>query len=179
MSVTQRRLGSTIVAALLLSGCGSFQPFATPFVSRPALPPGDPWPMDAEAVVERLETLGYLCDFEPDSDIPGGWHCDGVEGVTVGLGADQEGAVLSAGARMFDEAAPGKDVMDRRAVIAFSDHVLAALLPDAVLPSDDELLTMVQRNWPVELGDGWILGFDRASNQRTLHVRYVEPAADG
>lgn len=35
---------------------------------------------------------------------------------------------------------------------------------------------MVQRNWPVELGDGWTLGFDRASNQRTLHVRYVEPA---
>lgn len=171
-----RRLSTAAVATLLvLSGCGSFQPFATPFVPRPALPPGDPWPVPVEAVLERLEVLGYGCAFETDSDIPGGWHCDRIRGPSVTLNSDQAGPILSAYAFMFDESAPGKEVMDARAVTVFRDDVLAALLPEAVLPSDEELLTMVQKNWPVELDDGWMLGFDRASNHRSLHVRYVEP----
>jgi hypothetical protein len=44
-----------------------------------------------------------------------------------------------------------------------------------MLPSEEALLIMVQKNWPVELGNGWILGFERASNNRSLQVRYVEP----
>ena len=78
----------------------------------------------------------------------------------------ETGPILSAGALLFDESAPGKEVMDARAVTVFRADVLA-LLPEEVLPSDEELLTMVQRNWPVELEDGWMLGFDRASNHRT------------
>ena len=170
------RLGATAFATLLvLAGCGSFQPFATPFVRRPALPDGDPWPVPVEDALERLQALGYQCMYEPDSDIPGGWHCDHGDGLSVGLDSDEAGPILSGGAFMFDESAPGKEVMDARAVAVFRDDVLAALLPDELMPPDEELLAMIQKNWPVELEDGWILGFDRASNQRTLHVRYVEP----
>ena len=66
-------------------------------------------------------------------------------------------------------------MLDARAVTVFRGDLLAVILPEPVLPSEEELLTMVQRTWPVELGDGWMLGFDRASNHRSLQVRYVEP----
>jgi len=116
-----------IAALVVLSGCGSFQPFATPNVPRPALPLGDPWPVPVEDVIERLQALGYQCNFEPDSDIPGGWRCDRGDGVSVSLDSDEAGPILSAWGYMFDESAPGKEVMDGRAVAVFRDELLAAL----------------------------------------------------
>jgi hypothetical protein len=170
------RLRTAAAATLLvLSGCGSFQPFATPFVPRPPLPDGDPWPVPVEDIIERLEVLGYRCTFEPDSDIPGGWQCDRDGGLTAGFNSDETGPIQWGGASIFDESAPGKEAMDARAVTVFRGDLLAVVLPEAVLPSEEELLIMVQKNWPVELGNGWILGFERASNNRSLQVRYVEP----
>ena len=131
--------------------------------------------MQVEAAIDRLEVLGYGCFYEPGSDIPGGWRCDRNGGPSVGLGSDQKGADPFGSRVHVGRVCAGQGGDGRRAVTLFHDDVLAALLPEAVLPSDEELLPMVQGNWPVELEDGWILGFDRASNNRTLHVRYVEP----
>ena len=171
-------LSAAAVATLLvLSGCGSFQPFATPFVRRPPMPVGDPWPVPVEVAIDRLEVLGYSCSYEPPSDIPGGWHCNRNGGPNVGLDSDENGPILSALVFMMDlsEPPPAREVMDARAVTVFSDEVLPALMPEQVVPSDGDLLAMVQKGWPAELEDGWVLGFDRASNHRTLHVVYVEP----
>jgi hypothetical protein len=74
-----------VLATVGLVGCGSFQPFATPFVPRAALPPGDAFPdMTVEVAVDQLEELGFACHYEPHSDIPGGWSCRvGAAGLAV------------------------------------------------------------------------------------------------
>ena len=78
---------------MILTGCGSFQPFATPFVPRPELPPGDAFPdLTVEEAIDRLEGLGFECHYEADSDIPGGWRCIvGDQGLAVEIDEIVEG----------------------------------------------------------------------------------------
>ena len=64
-----------IAATLVLTGCGAFQPFATPFVPRPALPAPQPFPGTVEDLVAELAENGVQCSFSPESDIPAAWHC--------------------------------------------------------------------------------------------------------
>ena len=169
------RLGIAALMVVWLTGCGFIDGLTGPG-PRPQVPQGDPWPLNAEAAVERLEVLGYVCIYEPDSDIPGGWHCT-ANGSNVSIDSDETGPILGVFAYMFEEEEPppNPDVMDARATSWINDELLPALVPEDVVPSDEVMLAMVQKNWPAEIGDGWIVGFDRSSNQRTLHVRFVEP----
>ena len=65
--------------------------------------------------------------------------------------------------------------LDALAASAFIDVMLAGALPEAVAPTEDELRQHIAANWPVELGEGWLLGFDRNSKLRTMYIQYVTP----
>lgn len=66
------------------------------------------------------------------------------------------------------------DLMDRLAAEQFR-AILAAIVPDDVLPTEAELTEAVRANWPTEIGDGWILDFNGNHILRVLIVRYLEP----
>jgi hypothetical protein len=197
-----RRLGTVAVITLVLTvltGCGSFQPFATPFVPRPALPPGDAFPdMTVEEAIERLELLGFDCEYAPDSDIPGGWRCivgdqglaveideivEGMEGneagpISVGIAAGETGPFWGVfGSVGFGPDHP-KEALDEAAASAFSEVMLAVFVPEEVQPTGPELVEMVAANWPTELGAGWLLDFGHNSILRTMRIVYSEADAD-
>jgi hypothetical protein len=182
-----------------MTGCGSFQPFATPFVPRPALPGGDAFPdITAEEAIERLELLGFNCEYAPDSDIPGGWRCTvGDHGLTVELaeivevGGGNEGAPISVaidseetgliggvwGSLYFEPDHP-KEALDQAAATAFSQLIVAVFVPDDVQPTGADMVEMVAANWPTELGAGWLVGFDRNSRSRTMRIVYSQADAE-
>jgi hypothetical protein len=184
---------------VVLAGCGSFQPFATPFVPRPALPPGDAFPdATVEEAVEELEALGFDCAYEPPSDVQGGWRCrlgadglafelDGiVEGqpgneagpLSVGMSADETGPIRGVGANAYFQAGHPKEALDAAAASAFNQVVMAVFVPEELRPTDPEMVELVGENWPAELGEGWLVGFDRNSISRTIRLVYSEADAD-
>jgi len=69
--------------------------------------------------------------------------------------------------------APDAQEFDVRATEAFAELV-ALLIPEEHRPTPDALFAGVQRNYPIELGSGWYLSFDRASSHRTLGIVYAE-----
>ena len=187
------------MASVILTGCGSFQPFATPFVPRPELPPGDAFPdLTVEEAIDRLEGLGFECHYEADSDIPGGWRCivgeqglaveideivEGMEGneagpISVGLAADETGPIWGVfGSVGFGPDHP-KEALDEAAASAFNQVMLAVFVPEEVRPADPALEELVAANWPTDLGSGWLLGFDRNSISRSMRIVYSEADAD-
>ncbi len=84
------------------------------------------------------------------------------------------GALTSVDAYIHEED-QSPDFMDRLAAEQFRAILAAIPVPDDVLPSKAELKEAVRANWPTEIGDGWILGFERNGILRTLTVRYLEP----
>ena len=198
MAEVRRRAGIAI-ASVILTGCGSFQPFATPFVPRPELPRGDAFPnITVEEAVDRLEGLGFECDYEPDSDVPGGWRCivgdqglaveideivEGIEGneagpVSVGLAADETGPIGAvSGSVGFGPGHP-KEALDAAAASAFSQVMIATFVPVEVQPAGPAMVELVADNWPTDLGEGWLLGFDRNSISRSMRIVYSEADAE-
>ncbi|MDQ3149684.1 MAG: hypothetical protein M3Q38_07165 [Chloroflexota bacterium] len=130
--------------------------------------------MAVEDAVEGLEQqLGRECIFSPESGIQGEWGC-GDEGGGLTLVGAKIGALTSVDAYIHEED-QSPDFMDRLAAEQFRAILAAIPVPDDVLPSKAELTEAVRANWPMEIGDGWILGFERNGILRTLTVRYLEP----
>jgi len=48
-------------------------------------------------------------------------------------------------------------------------------MPEDVRPTEAELLNGIQRNYPMELGDGWFIGFDLSSRHRNIRIVYATP----
>jgi hypothetical protein len=169
---------AALIAILLLTGCGNFDPFATPFVPRPQLPLSNPFPNDVETVLEELDALGLRCQFVPDSDIPGGWRCSSQgpdmpnEGISLSLGGPEDGPITGAWAMMGMEDRT-KDELDAIATEMFLPVVIGTFVPEHLRPTEDEFFAMVAANWPVELGEGWFIGFDRNSGLRTTYLVFT------
>jgi hypothetical protein len=165
--------------ACLVAACGLVAP--TPARHRPPLPPAEPMPeLRVEDVVDGLAALGYACWFDPGGDIPSSWHCrlgdqDRNDFVDVGIGSGETGPIehvsayrhLGAAQEPVDAAA-----LDEIGASAFAE-VLLLIVPEAHRPTDGELLTGVQSNYPMELGGGWYLGFDRNSISRAMRLVYA------
>jgi hypothetical protein len=64
-------------------------------------------------------------------------------------------------------------VLDTGAAADFQVNLLPLVIPEELRPTDAELLAGVQRNFPMELGEGWFLGFDRSSILRSIHIIYA------
>lgn len=129
----------------------------------------------SEDVAERLEALGFTCGFDPGGDIRASWGCrmgdqSAMDYLDVHFQSDETGPILSVWAYRGLEGEP--DDLDRSAAAAFHENVIEVVLPEDHRPTVAELLAGVQRNYPVELGGGWFLGFDRNSISRTLHLVY-------
>jgi hypothetical protein len=61
--------------------------------------------------------------------------------------------------------------------VTFHEVMFSVFVPDDVRPAAHELVAMISANWPTELGSGWFVGFDRASNNRRVNVIYSESDA--
>ena len=165
--------------ALAMTGCGLLSP--SPARNRPPLPPGQPLPdLAAEDLVAQLELLGYACGFDRGGDIPSRWSCSGPEQddaswISVGFTSGRDGPINLVGAHVQadERAAPDAIELDRMATAVFDD-VVALVVPEEHRPTADALFVGVQRNYPIELGGGWYLGFDRASVNRRLTILFAE-----
>ena len=58
-------------------------------------------------------------------------------------------------------------------LIAQSPWTVALIVPEEHRPTDDQLLAGVERHYPMELGGGWFIGFDRNQESRTLHIVFA------
>jgi len=174
---------SAAVAVTVLAGCGSFQPFATPFVPRPALPRSDVFPdLAVEEAVDQLEVLGFACGFEPDSDIRGGWDClrgnqAAGDWMHVSIDSGETGPISGVFADLVSKG-QSKEALDEIAASTFQDVMLFVFVPDVVHPAGPEMVEMVGANWPTDLGSGWLLGFDRSSQDRRLRIVFSEAGAE-
>jgi hypothetical protein len=165
-------LCALLALGLLLAACGMAVPSRGP---RPPLPPRvDPFPVTVEAAVERIEAeLGHSCFFSPESGPIGEWGC-GAEGRPLTLVGGETGALWAVDAAVVDDTQT-PEIIDRVAAVEFRTVLAALGVPEDVLPSEVEMTEAVRDNWPLEMGDGWILGFDRTAYLRSLYVRYAEP----
>jgi hypothetical protein len=166
-----------VIVAALLAACGILTP--TPARFRPPLP--DPQPMPgalAEAVVADLEALGFDCSFQPPSDVESGWGCqlgdpDDGDYLNIGFRGEETGPIDNIGAARTIQPAPDAALLDTSAAADFQVNLIPLVVPPELRPSDEEMLAGVQRNFPMELGEGWILGFERNSISRTIRIVYA------
>ena len=171
------RLVATTWLAIFLAACGMLAP--TPARNRPPLPPSEPFVgVAAEDVVADLTAMGFDCWFDPGGDIPPSWNCrtgsqDVGDYFDVRLASGETGPIEGLFAyRQVEGGAEGAvdpAVLDANGTTAFDD-VVALIVPDEHLPTAQELHAGVASNYPMELGGGWYLGFDRNSISRTLRI---------
>lgn len=164
---------------LMLAACGILQP--TPARFRPPLPDPEAMPgHEAEDVIDELERRGFECAFEAPSDIPGGWSCrrgeqEEANDAGIGISSGEEGPVedANAGVRIMvgPDRGPEPAVLDQAALATFYPLV-EVIVPEEIRPSEEELLAGIQRNYPIELGNGWFIGFDRSSVSRNIRIVY-------
>lgn len=137
-----------------------------------------------EDVVEQLEKLGYACDFSPESDISAAWNCLGGnqaagDWTQISLIAQEAGPIEGASAfrsiQVGPDSGPDSSVLDREGAATFR-LLIDVVVPAEHRPSDAELLDGVRRNYPMEFGGGWFIGFDRSSILRTMSIVF---AGDG
>jgi hypothetical protein len=179
-----RRRGLVVVApsvcvAIVLTACGLLAP--TPARFRPPLPPAEPMPgLAVEDVIDQLTQAGYECRFDPGGDISSGWNCstgsqEGGDSFSIGIASGESGPIerLFAYRQMGHEQNPvDPEALDLAGTEAFAD-IVARIVPEKHLPSLEELHAGVQRNYPMELGGGWYLGFDRNMISRTFSIVYA------
>lgn len=169
---------AALVAMLMLAGCADFDPFATPFVPRPELPPSVGFPNDLATVLDELDALGLRCQYVPDSDLAGGWHCDsqGIEmpngGINLSMRGPEDGPIAGVWA-MVGEEGHTKAEMDAIATQMFLPVVVGTFVPEHLRPTEEDFGAMVAANWPVDLGEGWFIGFDRNSISRTTYLVFA------
>jgi hypothetical protein len=178
LRVSRLLVAGSLAAAL--AACGILQP--TPARFRPPLPDAQPMPrLIVEDVTTQLAALGYGCSFDPGGDIPSSWSCVNGDGdrnssTSVGLAAGEVGPIervtIYEQMLLGPDTGPEADVLDRIGATAFAP-VLEVVLPAAHLPTDEELLAGVHRNYPIELGSGWFIGFDRNAISRTMYVIFA------
>lgn len=133
-----------------------------------------------EELVALLEADGFDCRFDPATDIPPSWGCqsgDGAEGsLSVSMLSEQTGQIHSASAYLqigaVGEEVP-EDRLDAEATQGFHPFV-SAIVPEEHRPSLDELGAGVRSNFPMDLGGGWYLGFDRNIISRSLTIIFSE-----
>jgi hypothetical protein len=136
----------------------------------------------ADEVAADLVQRGLDCHFGPPSDIGGGWRCqrgqnDEENDFGIGYSSDEEGPIgeASASQRVFEpNQAPEPAALDQ-AVLANFYLFVEVVVPEDVRPTEAELLNGIQRNYPMELGDGWFIGFDRSSRHRNIRIVYATP----
>ena len=173
-----------VLLAAVLAGCGVLQP--TPARFRPPLPEAQPMPdLQAEDVVAQLELLGFACWFDPGGDIPSGWNCgrgdqEGGDYLNVALASAETGPIEWVSAyrqiQLGPDTGPAPDVLDRAGATSFHESVIELIIPEGQRPTERGMLAGVQSNYPVDLGGGWFLSFDRNALSRSMSVVYADGA---
>ena len=72
-----------------------------------------------------------------------------------------------------------KEELDAIAAATFQEVMLSVFVPDDVHPAGPEFVELVGANWPADLGSGWLLGFDRSSQDRRMRIVFSEADAEG
>ena len=165
---------------IVLAGCGVLEP--TPARFRPPLPPAEPMPeLRAEDVVAALEADGFECAFDAGHDISPSWNCrigdqDAGDYADVSLRSGEAGPIDSVfvyrSIKLGPDTGPEPAVLDADAAAGVFALVVPKIVPEEHRPSAEALLTGVQRNFPVELGGGWFIGFERNAISRTMSIMY-------
>src|SRR5688500_15357619 len=178
----QRGIALIVASAAVLTACGLLQP--TPARHRPPLPVPQQVPdVAVEDVVPELEGFGFDCSFSPERDQPSGWFCrrgdqDSGDFSDISLRSEETGPIHSVFSYVTldwnTNVAAEPELLDREGLATF-EHLVSQIIPENLRPSADELLAGVKRNFPMELGGGWYLGFDRNSSSRSLNIVYAMP----
>lgn len=166
--------------AVLMTACGLLAP--TPARNRPPLPPREPMPgVAAEDVVAELTAMGFDCEFDRGGDILPSWNCrsgdqDAGDFLDVRLSSEATGPMEGLYAYRHveggREGAVDVETLDSLGSDAFDD-IVALIVPGDRRPTSADLHAGVASNYPIELGGGWYLGFDRNSISRSLHIVYA------
>ena len=175
-----RRFGM-VIAAALLSGCNPLSVLPREVDRRPALPAPEPFPIAVDEVIPRLEEVGLACRFAPDSDIPGGWNCTrgdpGAGGsMAVNISSDETGPIeyVSAYAQFAEGEQADLDpaALDAAGAEAFTELVIAPILPEDARPPFEVLHAVIDDNFQMAVGDGFHLVFHRNIISRTMLIQY-------
>ena len=169
------------VTAILLVGCGILQP--TPAYFRPPLPDAQQMPdLAVEDAVAQLEQRGFECEFDPGGDIASGWGCrrrnqEAGGSMGVSFRSAETGPIESVYAdrtiQVGPDAGPAPEVLDAAAAADFHESVIELIIPEAQRPTEGGLLDGIRSNYPVDLGGGWFLGFDRSAISRSMNVVFT------
>lgn len=140
-----------------------------------------------EDVVAQLEMLGFECGYDSGGDIPSSWNCsaenrEAADALNVRLESGETGPITNVAAYRHREAEAGEAMdpaaLDRLAANEF-DTFVGLIVPEAHRPTFDGLARGVASNYPMELGGGWYLSFDRSSTSRRLTIVYSESGGIG
>lgn len=179
-----RRILGLLVVAVMAAGCGLLTP--TPARFRPPLPDGEPLPGPrVDGLLASLEAEGLDCRFDEATDLVDregnphrSWNCrsgdqDLRDWMDVSFSVSEEqGPIESVGSHIFRDDGSDAGELDAHATAVFDALVVSPVVPEEFRPTPEELLDGVRRNYPMELGGGWFLGFDRSSISRTIRVVY-------
>lgn len=141
--------------------------------------------LQAENVVAQLELVGFTCWFDPGGDIPSGWNCrrgeqDGRDYLDVALASAETGPIERVWAyrqiQLGPDTGPAPDVLDQAGATGFHGSVIELIIPQEQRPTERGMLAGVQSNYPVDLGGGWFLSFDRNALSRSMTVVYADGA---
>ena len=176
------RVPVLLAIASAVTGCGLLYP--TPARFHPPLPEPEPMPeLRVEELIGFLEAEGLGCAFAVTEDLVdakgnphSGWTCrsgdqEAGDWMDVSATGGEDGPIESVGAHIFrdDGSAPE---LDDHATALFDSLVVSRVVPEEHRPTPEALLDGVRRNYPMELGGGWFLDFERSSISRSIRVIY-------
>jgi len=176
-----RRTSILALTSVVLAACGILQP--TPAYFRPPLPDAEQMPdLQVEDAVAQLEERGFECEFDPGGDVASGWSCrrgnqEGGDSMGVSFRSAETGPIESVHAnrtiRLEGDTGPEPSELDAAAAADFHENVIEMIVPEAQRPTEGGLLAGVQSNYPVDLGEGWFLGFDRNAVSRSMNIVFT------
>ena len=135
-----------------------------------------------EEAVAELEERGFECEFDPPGDIGSSWSCrrgDQEAGDYMGVRfrSAETGPIDTVHAdrtiRLEGDTGPEPSVLDAAAAADFHEIVIEMIVPEAQRPTEGGLLAGVQSNYPVDIGEGWFLGFDRNAVSRSMNIVFA------
>jgi hypothetical protein len=138
--------------------------------------------LEVEVAVAELEQQGFECWFDPGGDIRSAWSCrrgDQAAGdyLAVTFSSAETGPIESVHAdrtiRLEGDTGPEPSVLDAAAAAEFHEIVIEMIVPEAQRPTEGGLLAGVQSNYPVDIGEGWFLGFDRNAVSRSMNIVFT------
>ena len=167
--------------AILLVACGILQP--SPAYFRPPLPDAEQMPdLQVEDAVAQLEQRGFECEFDPGHGRDSGWGCrrgnqEAGDSMDVRFGSAETGPIDSVYAdrtiQLGPDRGPEPEVLDAAAATDFHETVTGMIIPEGQRPTEQHLLAGIQSNYPVDLGEGWLLGFDRNAISRSMRIVFT------